>query len=168
MTMTTYLAKSISSLSFEVTKEDKSIGKLLYKSWFKFDAVIEMANNSSYQVEPRGFWGTTIELKDGERVLLTFTMNWNGHIVMQTYFNGFEEGYTFKHKGIFKESFILIDQEGTELLVMKPHVKWSKMNYEYQIATSDSFEALPDKEVLLMSSLHCANYYMSMMAAAMS
>ena len=162
--MKEYQAKSSNSLSFDVTKDDKLIGRLSYKSWFKFNAVIEIANNTNYQVEPKGFWGTTIELRDGEKVLLKFKMNWNGEIVVQTYFNDFEKDYVFKHRGVFKESFILIDREGIELLAMKPHLKWKKMNYEYQVTTSDSFEIFSNKEILLMTSLTCANYYMSMAA----
>ncbi|WAC10599.1 hypothetical protein [Dyadobacter pollutisoli] len=162
--MAEYQTKSSDSLSFDLTKDSKSIGKLSYKSWFKFNAVIELANNSRYQVEPKGFWGTTIELLDTEKRLLKFGMNWNGDIVIQTFFSDVEKGYAFKHHGIFKSSFTLTDQEETELLVMKPHLKWSLMNYEYQITTSEAFEALPEKEILLMNSIHCANYYMSMIA----
>jgi len=40
------------------------------------------------------------------------------------------------------------------------------MNYEYQITTSDAFETFPEKEIVLINALHCANYYMSMIAAA--
>ena len=65
--MTEDQAKSNNSLSFDVTTDDKLIGKLSYKSWFKFNAVIEIANNSNYQVEPKGFWGTTIELRTEKR-----------------------------------------------------------------------------------------------------
>ncbi|MDR2235089.1 MAG: hypothetical protein LBE92_03115 [Chryseobacterium sp.] len=162
--MAEYYAKSQNSLSFEVTKEGRLIGKLSYKSWFKFNAIIEIGD-SEFQVEPKGFWGTTIELKDHERVLLKFRMNWNGEIVIQTYFNEVKNGYLFKHRGIFKDSFVLTDQEGTELLVMKPHLKWTSMNYEYQIITTDAFETFPDKEIVLINTLHCANYYMSMMMA---
>jgi hypothetical protein len=165
-TMTEYQVKLNNALSFDLTKDDKLVGKLSYKSWFGFTAAIEMANGSSYQFEPRGFWGTTIELKDAEKVLLTFDMNWNGEIVIQTKFNDIDKGYIFKHRGIFKDSFILTDQDGIELLVMKPHLKWSKMNYEYQITASDNFDSFSDKEILLMISLHCANYYMSMMMAS--
>lgn len=164
--MTEYKAKSDQSLVFELIKNEKTIGKLTYKSWFKFSAVIEILN-SKYEVEPKGFWGTTIEVKDGSRILLKFTMNWNGDIVVQTYFKNVEKDYFFKHRGVFKESYTLIDQNGTELLVMKPDLKWHTMNYEYQITTSDTFDAFSDKEILLMTSLHCANYYMSMMMAAM-
>lgn len=164
--MAEYYAKSSNSLSFEVTREEKLIGKLIYTSWFKFNAVIEIADGMTYQVEPKGFWGTTIELKDHERVLLKFRMNWNGEIVVQTYFDGVKNGYLFKHRGIFKESFVLTDQEGVELMIIKPHLKWSSMNYEYQINISDNFETVPEKEIVLINALHCANYYMSMMAAA--
>ncbi len=163
--MAEYQAKIDKSLCFDLTQDDKLIGKLFYKSWFKFNALIELANNSNYQVEPKGFWGTTIEIKekDKENVLLKFKMNWKGEIVIEAYFSGIERSYIFKHRGILKESFVFIDQDGTELLSMKPYMKWKKMNYEYQITTSSEFERLYQKEILLMTSLHCANYYMSML-----
>ena len=165
LTMTEYQAKSITSLTFELTKDEKLIGKLTYKSWFKFNAEIEIKNKSNYQVEPKGFWGTTIELKEREKVLLKFQMNWNGEIVVQTFFNDSEKGYIFKYRGVFKESYILADKEGAELLVMKPQFKWHTMNYGYQITTSDMFETFSNKEILLLISVHCANYYMSLMMA---
>lgn len=164
--MTEYHAKAANSLTFEITRNGRDVGKLSYKSWFKFDAVIDLADHSTYQVEPKGFWGTTIELSDRSRVLLKFKMNWNGQIVVQTYFNNVEKGYVFKHVGVFKESFVLADADGVDLLVMKPHLKWSKLNYEYQITTTDAFETTTEKDVLLMTSVHCANYYMSMMMSA--
>jgi len=163
--MAEYYAKSHNSLSFEITKESQMIGRLIYESWFKFNAEIEIANRF-YLIEPKGFWGTTIELKDNEKVLLKFRMNWNGEIVIQTYFDSVKEGFLFKHRGIFKESFVLADQKGNELFVMKPHLKWSSMNYEYQITTTEKFEMYPSKEILLINALHCANYYMSMIASA--
>lgn len=165
--MAEYQAKSSNSLSFEVVKEEQLIGKLTYTSWFKFSAVIENADGQTYQVEPKGFWGTTIELKDRDRVLLKFRMNWNGEIIVQTYFDGLKESYVFKHRGIFKEAFVLTDKIGTEFLVMKPSLKWNLMDYEYRITTSDAFETVSHKDILLLNSLHCANYYMSMMMSSL-
>lgn len=164
--MAEYYAKSNRSLNFEVTKDNTLIGTLSYKNWFKFNAVIDIADQQSYQVEPKGFWGTTIELKDGEKVLLKFRMNWNGEIIVQTYFDGIKESYVFKHRGIFKESFVLTDKIGSELLIMKPSLQWNLMNYEYQMVTSEAFETFSNKVILMIVSLHCANYYMSMMSAA--
>lgn len=162
--MADYQATSSNSLTFELTQGDESIGKLSYKNWFGFTASIELANHSTYQLIPKGFWGSTIELKDNGTVLLKFSMNWNGSITLQTCYDGIEQEYIFKHRGVFNESFVLFDQEETELVVMKPHVKWANLNYEYKIQTSDRFESLSTKEILLLTSIHCANYYMSMMA----
>ncbi|MBD2705230.1 hypothetical protein IC229_31705 [Spirosoma sp. BT702] len=162
--MADYQAKSSNSLSFELTQGAESIGKLTYKNWFHFTATLELANHSTYQLIPKGFWHSTIELKEADRVLLKFSMNWNGSIALKTYFNDMENEYLLKHRGVFNESFLLIDQEETELLIMKPHVKWINLNYEYQIQASDRFESLSNKELLLLTSIHCANYYMSMMA----
>ena len=166
--MKEYQAKLNNSLCLDLTRDDKLIGRLLYKSWFKFDAFIELANNSTFPVEPKGFWGTTIEVKREGDVLLNFRMNWHGEILIRTYFNNVERGYILKHRGILKESFVLIDQDGTELAIMKLHTKWSKMNYEYQITTSDRFEILSNKDILLLTSLHCANYYISSVAAVVA
>jgi hypothetical protein len=154
-------------LVFDFTQDEKLIGRLRYKNWFKFNALIELENKTNYQVEPKGFWGTTIELRENEKLILSFQMNWSGEIVIQTFSNDIEKGYIFKHKGIFRESYILVDPDGTELLVVKPHMKWEKMSYEYQVTTSDDFELLPDKEVLLLTTIHCANYYMVMITNVM-
>ncbi|KFF74906.1 hypothetical protein HX13_13120 [Chryseobacterium sp. P1-3] len=164
--MAEYHVKSNNSLSFEITKSSQLVGSLTYKSWFTFNAEIETAEHQRYQIEPKGFWGTTIELKNGEQVLLKFRMNWTGEIVIQTSFNGMKNGYVFKHRGVFKDSFVLTDQEGIELLVLKPNLSWKLMNYEYQIITTEHFETLPNKEILLITALHCGNYYMSMMVGA--
>ncbi|MDR6805997.1 hypothetical protein J2Y45_003189 [Dyadobacter sp. BE34] len=34
-----------------------------------------MANQETYQVAPKGFWGTTIEVKEADRQLMTFALN---------------------------------------------------------------------------------------------
>ena len=162
--MAEYHAKSNTHLSFEVTKEEKVIGKISYKNWLKFKAVLVIGDYKTYLVEPKGFWGTTIELKDGEQVLLKFNMNWNGDIVITSHFNGIAKDYIFRHKGFFRESFVLTDHEGIELLVIKPQIKWRQMNYEFKITTTDVFETNVNKNILLMNALLCANYYLSMSA----
>lgn len=165
--MATYQAKSTNGLSFEVSNDSEVIGQLTYSSWFKFNAVITIAD-TAYPVEPKGFWETSIEVREGEQVLLSFSMGWKGEIVLRTHFNGAEQGYVFSHRGLFRESFTLADRAGTELLVMKPHLEWAKMNYEYEVITADTFEALPDKAILLLTALHCTNYYLSITMSTMS
>lgn len=157
-----YKATSEKFTHFKISKDNKQIGQLSYKSWFNFSAEIEILN-SKYHIVPKGFWGTTVEVLDGKTVLLKFTMNWNGNIVMNIYFSDVEKNYTFSHKGFLRESFVLSDEKGMELLVMKPNIQWRSMKYDYHITTSEFFETFDEKNILLFTSLHCANYYMSMM-----
>ncbi|MCX8530956.1 hypothetical protein [Chryseobacterium luquanense] len=95
-----YSATSEKFTTFKITKEEKIIGELHYKNWFKFNAEIEILN-SKYQVEQKGFWGTTLELLNDKKVLLKFAMNWDGNIVLNTFFDDVEKNYTFSHKGFF-------------------------------------------------------------------
>lgn len=164
--MATYHAKSTNGLSFEVRNGSEAFGQLTYSSWFKFNAVATVAG-ATYSIEPKGFWETSIEVRGGEKVLLSFSMGWKGQIVLQTFFNGAETGYVISHHGVFRESFVLAERGGTELLVMKPQLKWTQMNYEYELVSSDAFESFPDNGILLLTALHCANYYMSLTMAIM-
>ena len=164
--MTEYKAQSKGLLSFDVTRNDKFIGRLSYKNWYSFKASVELADNSTYQIEEKGFWGTTIELKHNEKLLLNFKMNWNGDIIIQTYFDRAEADYVFKHKGFLKESYVLLDRKGTELLVMKPDLNWRKLNYNYQLTTTNEFDEFSNSKILLFTVLHCANYYVSAAGSA--
>lgn len=163
--MADYQAKSTDSLSFDLIGRDGLIGNLFYKNWFSFSASMKTADKLTYQVEPRGFWSTTIEIKQEDNPLLTFAINWKGYIAMQTHFHGVTTNYLFNHRGVFKESFVLADHDGAELLTMTPDLKWRTLNYDFQITTSERFESLASKELLLLACLHCVNYYMSMIAS---
>lgn len=161
--MAEYSVASIDSKHFSLKQNDTVLGVLHYLTWYSFKAEIKLANNSVYQIEPKGFWGTTIELKELGQVLLDFKMNWSGSIEVNSKFNGVEKHYLFKHKGILNEFFILLDSDETELLTMKPDFKWKKLKTDYEITTSAQIESLYEKDILLMVLIHCANYYMSMM-----
>ena len=39
--------------------------------------------------------------------------------------------------------------------------KWNKLNYDYNIETTRDFDNFYKKELLLLSTLHCINYYMT-------
>lgn len=161
-----YQVKSVDTKHFRLTQADTEIGRLEYDSWFSFKAEIILADHTRYAVQPKGFWGTTIEIKAQEQVLLDFKMNWKGQILIRTLFDGPEDYYIFKQKGLLKNTFILLQQDETELLSIDPNFKWTKLNFDYQLTVSDSLEQLARKELLLLTAVHCANYYITMMTAA--
>lgn len=162
--MAEYHAISSNYFTFEISKLNEPIGKLSYNRWYEFDANIDFCNGSSYQLETHGLWNTSIILKDGDKVLLKFQLNWNGEIVFEI--NPGENSakdFVIRPKGIFKSTYVLLDQEEEELIFIQPILKWKKMNFEYKIETSDRFEDNPAKHILLMAAIHSANYYVAMM-----
>ena len=163
--MDNYQVKSVDTKHFELMQSDIEKGRLEYDSWFSFKAEIILADHTRYVVQPKGFWGTTIEIKDQEEVLLDFKMNWKGQILIRTIFDGDENFYIFRQQGLLKNTFLLLDKEEKELLNIEPDFKWSRLNFDYQILAADAFGQLMRKELMLLTAIHCANYYITMMTS---
>jgi hypothetical protein len=162
--MKEYKVRSTDIKHFSLTINEKEIGKLTYEKWFSFNAEMILDGDSTYQIEPKGFWGTTIELKQNDQVLMNFKMSWNGNIIIHSNFDGMERDFVLKHKGILKESYVLLNKEEEDLLVVKPDFKWNKFNYDYQITTTDRFDNYGFNTILLLTTIHCVNYYMTMLS----
>ncbi|MDI5897795.1 hypothetical protein [Flavobacterium yafengii] len=160
-----YKANSTNSKSFSLTIENTRIGELNYTKWYSFKAEIQLADNSNYQLEPKGFWDSKIELKKAEKTLLEFKMGWKG-ILITTNFNESKKKYLLKLKGLLSNRFILIDAEENEILTVDTDFKWSKLNFDYTIETSTELDNMENKELMLLTILHCINYYLTIIVAA--
>ncbi|WP_394996602.1 hypothetical protein [Emticicia sp.] len=165
--MKEYKIKSEDTKHFSLTLNDQEIGRLKYEKWFSFKAEMILGGTMTYQIEPKGFWGTTIELKQNEKILLNFKMIWNGDFIINTRFDEIERDFILKHKGIFKESYVILNKQDEELLVIRPDFKWNKLNYDYNISTTDQFDNLSFNVILLLTTIHCINYCTTMMSTGM-
>lgn len=163
--MALYKANSTNSRNFNVTLENQEIGELLIKKWYSFDADLIMSDGKNYQLITKGFWDSKVELIDGSQTLLDFKMGWKG-IVIKTYFDHQERQYLLKLQGFINSKFILIDDSDQELSVASTDFKWLTLNFNYDIETSASFDQLRNRDLLLMTMLHCMNYYISYLSAA--
>lgn len=142
----------------------EALGTLHYSEWFSFKAVITLADGSTFQVAPRGAWGTTIEVRKQDTVLLNFKMHWSGDIIIKSKFN--QKAFVFKQQSLLKNRYVLQDEDKDkqELLTIQPDFQWSKLNHNYTLSATSEFEALEHSALLLLTIIHCANYYMTMMA----
>lgn len=163
--MALYKANSNNSRNFKVTLENQEIGELLIKKWYSFDADLIMSDGKNYQLITKGFWDSKVELIDGSQTLLDFKMGWKG-IVIKTYFDNQERYYLLKLQGFINSKFILIDDSDQELSVASTDFKWLTLHFNYDIETSASFDQLRNRDLLLMTMLHCMNYYISYLSAA--
>lgn len=162
--MADYTILANGTRDFQLLQADKTLGALHYTEWFSFKAVIALANGSTFQIAPRGFWGTTIEVKDQEAVLLNFKMNWGGTILIKL--KATSKAYVFNLKSLLKNTYVLQDKDERELLLVQPSFKWNTLNCNYTLTSTDEFESLDYKELLLLTTVHCANYSMAMAAGA--
>jgi hypothetical protein len=162
--MTKYKAISTNSIDFNLITNNVNIGRLKYEKWYSFKAEMFLADNSHYRLEPIGFWNSKIELqKEGEK-LLEFEMGWKG-IVITTLFKGIEKKYLLGLKGLLSSEFVLIDTNERALLSVDADFKWTNLNYDFHIETSKEFDDFENKELLLLTILHCINYYIAFISS---
>jgi len=159
-----YKANATNSHNFTLRFDYQKVGELVYKKWYSFSAEIQMTDGTKYQLEPTGFWDSKIELKDDTQTLLEFKMGWKG-IIIKTLFNDSEEVFLLKLKGLLSNKFVLLDTNDEELMAAETSFKWSKFNFDYNIETTPVFDNFENKELLLLTILHCINYYITIVAA---
>ncbi|TGE23705.1 hypothetical protein E5K00_00390 [Hymenobacter aquaticus] len=166
--MAQYLIKSTDKRTFTLLAGAAVRGELKYTKWFSFKAVLALAEGPTFRIEPRGRWGTTIEVKNGESVVLSFRMHWEGSIVLKSRLGGENRAFVLKSQGVAKTRYVLLDKDKRELLVIEPDYQWNKTNHDYTVSSTELFEALADKDALVLTAIHCANYYMTMMSSLMT
>lgn len=155
-----YNAKSVSALNFVLSSGQNKTGELIYEKWYSFSAEILMGGGRKFKLTPVGYWNSKIELKEGSDTLLDFKMGWHG-IVIRTFWEGKEENYLLKPKGLLSNKFLLLDTENRELAVAETNFKWASLNFEFTIETDTAFDDFENKDLLLLTMIHCINYYMT-------
>jgi len=163
--MSDYKVKTIDSKHISLTKNEVSLGDLKYKSRYSFKAEVKMADASAYRFEPKGFWGSTIELKDRFRTVLYFKQNWKGKIIINALFENFNRQFILKQKGVFKSGYVLSDINDRVFIDVTADFKWKKFNYDYTLSVNPELDKLEYKYILLLTAVYCINYYLRRNAA---
>lgn len=163
--MAQYKVNSKNSRNFSLTLDNEKVGDLVYKKWYSFNAELLMADGKNYQLESKGFWDSKIELKDGTESLLEFKMGWKG-IVINTRFDNKEKHFLLKLKGLLSNKFILLGDDNEELMVAETDFKWKNLRFDYNIETTQQFDNSANAKLLLLTVVHCINYYIAILVAA--
>lgn len=164
--MADYLVTTDGTRTFHLSRATTPVGSLQYAEWFSFAAQIALPDGATFQLKPKGLWETTIELTQADKTLLRFAMDWKGNIVIKSKLQESPRAFIFKLKSLLKNTYVLQDKDQQELALVQPDFQWSKLSPHYTISTTPEFEQLPAGELLLLTLVHCANYYMTMTAAA--
>lgn len=163
--MANYRVNAESAKKLKLYENQKLLGELSFENLFLYECEIRLSGGKVYQIKPKGFWGTTIELLENNVALINFKMHWVGDIMITSLLGSSKKQYMLQKIGFFKYSFSLQDKEGRQLLTIAPDYKWNSLRYNYNILTSDDFENFEHKLLMLTSVAYCIKYYMAQMAA---
>ena len=126
---------------------------------FFLKAQIKLANGEVYELNPTGFFGTSITVTKGGSEIANLKMNWRGQIVI-----AFKDGqeYLLKAKGIFQDKYILENKEAEKLIQFDPKFNWSKFDYNYDI----TYDKIPQDILLILLGVYASNYFIAMMSGS--
>lgn len=146
-------------------QNEMMVGQLTYSKWYTFDATMQLIDKRELKFEPIGFWKSKIELKDGDTVLAQFEMGWKG-IVIKLDPGVEEQTYLLRTSGFMKYGFSLITTDNETILDATVKFKFKKFQFDYNFEATEALEQIENKDLLLLVTLHCINYYMKMIAVA--
>jgi hypothetical protein len=143
--------------TFQLFDDGLPTGQLTYASFFSFKAAITLLNSDRYEINPVGFFDTSINVLINDQEIASLKMNWKGHIVIS-----FQDGreFVFKATGSFYNNYFIENTQGEKMMQFEPHFKWSKFNYNYDI----SYDKKPQDLLLVLLGIYAANYFIAFMS----
>lgn len=152
--MKTLIAKSINSRNFELFDENEVLlGKIVYPKWYSTNAEIHI-NSKIFKILSKGFWTTSLEVLEYEKVILKFKMSWSGNIVVTDFNNG-ERLFQINKEKWYNDVFEMKDEADKTMLKIKRIFKWKDFKYYYEIVLGDE-SLLP---ITILGVLHVVNYF---------
>ena len=153
--MKTLVAKSINSRNFQLFDENNQIlGELIYSKWYSTKAEIKIGTKI-YKTDTKGFWTTSIEISEYEKVLLKFKMDWKGNIIMTSLQDG-EKHFIIKKEKWYSNILVMKDENEKVYFHLKRNFKWKDFKFHYEIALEEDLDA-----ITLLSIIHVVNYFSS-------
>ena len=151
----TFIAKSIDYRSFELFDESEtSLGKIVYPKWYSTKAEIHIGSKI-FKTDTKGFWTTSVEVTEYERVLLKFKMDWKGNIIMTSLQDG-EKHFIIKKEKWYSNILVMKDENEKVYFHLKRNFKWKDFKFHYEIALEEDLD-----ELTLLSIVHVVNYFSS-------
>ena len=159
-----YAAPGLHNRHFELINDSGTkLGKLDYTSWFTLKASIELPSGDVYEITHANIWLTSLHVLKNGAEWCALKFNWKGQIIIEM---ADGKNYMLRHHfGFFKSSYTLDDENGNQLLGLKPDFNFSKLSFNYDIESNDS---VPDaaNPVLILLAIYCSNRSANMQSGA--
>jgi maltose-binding protein MalE len=128
----------------------------------RFNAALQLANEAPYTFSKEAFWDASIKLKRDDVLYSSMKIGWKG-VYITTYFNGAENTYILKNKGLAQRKYVLCNEQGIVLATFIAKFSWKQFKYHYDIEPSFEYDQIPERDLLCLITLHGINYCMRLM-----
>lgn len=164
--MNEYKATREGTRTIVLRKNESKLGEVRYHKWSVGKADITLQAGATYMVRPKGFWQTTTEVMQDERVLADYKMTWRKGTELNTYFDTITDTFHFRYRGFWKGRYELQDANGEPVLVVTSSFRWKGFRTEFQLEPSVAFDRHAHKELLMLITLCCLTQQQRTQAAA--
>ena len=148
------------------SNEEIFLGSLKMEKWSSTKAQITTQYGDFYDIEKKGFWGTSIVVLKSSEEFAELKINWKGQVVIDMLANGKGMDYMLKSTSIWKSQFTLFSREETELLIFTIDYRWKKGHYNLKIDVNPNFANEID-ETLVLVATYSVLYLLMVQNAAM-
>ncbi len=152
---------TIDKKTFQLNNEAGEIlARLIYSSNTFNEACIEIGELFMLELIATGIWITSFTEDTKEKIISKIKVETGGNMSIRGFYK--RRKYTFKLSANFKLHFSLFNAEGEDLLTLIPSVNWQKQSYDFVLQFKEEIEK-ECNAFLILQTLHCANYHLSMM-----
>ncbi|MGH2664222.1 hypothetical protein [Flavobacterium sp.] len=149
-----YIIKPVNSKIYVLEQNQNELGRFIYDNVFSCNkATVQITNGPVFRIENISAWRSDFIVKENEKSIFKSRFDWNSDITFSTLEQENNKDYILKAKGFWSDTHSLLDQDKSELLEIKPAYKWKNFSCEYHIKSSEAFQTINHKELLLFSIL---------------
>lgn len=140
--------KTLNSKKFGLFESQNQLGTLTYNSSFtKDNGTIEVNNATISMFKNKGFLSSEIQIIRDNQIVFSIVQKFSGTLEIRSESNN--KKYWLKSKNFWQGTKVLLDENQRELLVELKKYNWKNWSYDYSFETTNDFELLSEKELLL-------------------
>jgi hypothetical protein len=118
------------------------IGTIIYGQWRQAKARVEVADANIYEMEPSGFWRTSIYISKNGMPYGEVKNRWGDMTI--TIESG--QSFTFRRKGFWNVVYVLRSATGeTDLATVRSDFSWRTFGFNYEV----EIDSIGDRELNL-------------------
>ncbi len=136
------------------------LATLSYPKRMSARAFIQPAHGEVLEIKPLDIWKSSFEVLENGKAIITFKKKWHGQTNIEVIRQGHRQSFVFKNKGFFDYRYVLADNDGREMAVLRTKFVWKGFKYNYNLQISDSLKRREDGLILVILLTYLSRYIM--------